>query len=301
MSDGIGGMPFCATRDKACSEARDNPGTTDSGPKRSPRWRARLGAIDIALARSADEIAAVQKLRAERFRGAGTRADTDAFDPHCAHLLITKDSVPPALATARLRHMQGTDIWTASYSAQFYDLSALVRSNRTCLEIGRICIDPAHVADPDVLRALLAGLARAAQDTRAEILMGCASFPGADAQRHGAALAYLAAQHLGPTELRPDTRTVQSVALRQLSQSDRMTTWRQVPALLRLYLGLGGWVSDHAVIDHELDTLHVFTAVEVSAIPALRVQSLRKLCNGMTSENGDQGFAMTVAGPISVE
>jgi L-ornithine Nalpha-acyltransferase len=37
----------------------------------------------------------------------------------------------------------------------------------------------------------------------------------------------------------------------------------RLPPLLRTYLGMGGWVSDHAVVDRELDTLHVFTCVEV--------------------------------------
>ena len=48
-----------------------------------------------------------------------------------------------------------------------------------------------------------------------------------------------------------------------------------LPPLLRTYLGMGGWVSDHAVVDRELDTLHVFTCVEVDRVPAARAASLR--------------------------
>ena len=48
-----------------------------------------------------------------------------------------------------------------------------------------------------------------------------------------------------------------------------------MPALLRTYLGMGGWVSDHAVIDRTLNTLHVFTGVEISAIPKSRARLLR--------------------------
>ena len=36
-----------------------------------------------------------------------------------------------------------------------------------------------------------------------------------------------------------------------------------LPPLLKFYLKLGGKVSDHAVIDRELDTLHVFTYVNL--------------------------------------
>jgi hypothetical protein len=38
---------------------------------------------------------------------------------------------------------------------------------------------------------------------------------------------------------------------------------------------MGGWVSDHAVIDKQMDTLHVFTGLEISAIPDARKKLLR--------------------------
>ena len=30
---------------------------------------------------------------------------------------------------------------------------------------------------------------------------------------------------------------------------------------------MGGWVSDHAVVDRQMNTLHVFTGLEIAAIP----------------------------------
>ena len=38
---------------------------------------------------------------------------------------------------------------------------------------------------------------------------------------------------------------------------------------------MGGWLSDHAVEDRGLDTLHVFTCVEVEKVPTARAESLR--------------------------
>jgi putative hemolysin len=52
---------------------------------------------------------------------------------------------------------------------------------------------------------------------------------------------------------------------------------RHMPPLLRTYLMMGGWVSDHAVIDRHLNTLHVFTGVEIGTIPATRKRLLRAL------------------------
>ena len=48
-----------------------------------------------------------------------------------------------------------------------------------------------------------------------------------------------------------------------------------MPPLLRSYPAMGGWVSDHAVVDRDLNTLHVFTGLEIAAIPPARVKALR--------------------------
>ena len=50
-----------------------------------------------------------------------------------------------------------------------------------------------------------------------------------------------------------------------------------MPPLLRTYLMMGGWVSDHAVMDRQLGTMHVFTGVEIKAIPPARARALRAL------------------------
>lgn len=57
--------------------------------------------------------------------------------------------------------------------------------------------------------------------------------------------------------------------------TDRRAGLAGLPPLLRTYLGMGGWVSDHAVVDRDLDTLHVFTCVEVDKVPPARAASLR--------------------------
>jgi len=51
---------------------------------------------------------------------------------------------------------------------------------------------------------------------------------------------------------------------------------RHMPPLLRSYLVMGGWVSDHAVIDNELNTLHVFTGIEIKRVPPERARLMRR-------------------------
>ena len=52
---------------------------------------------------------------------------------------------------------------------------------------------------------------------------------------------------------------------------------KAMPPLLRSYLLMGGWVSDHAVRDRDLGTLHVFTGLEVGRVPVRRKRVLRGL------------------------
>ncbi|MCC5955482.1 MAG: GNAT family N-acetyltransferase [Natronohydrobacter sp.] len=260
-------------------------GNRDCDPFRDPaaapvQWGFALGVLHVGLASSTADMAAVQRLRDTRFRGAPGVSDMDRFDPLCRHLLIRKAADQEVLAAARLRVLQDASSIRDCYTAQFYDLGELGDSRRRCLEIGRICIDAAHVHDPDLLRALLAGLTRMALESGSELLIGCASFRGADPARHAGALRYLAANHIGPVHLRPGRAVTHVLDLPTAGEGAEMTGLRQVPALLRLYLGLGGWVSDHAVIDHELDTLHVFTAVEAAAIPPARLRALQLLARG---------------------
>lgn len=224
-------------------------------------------------------MAQVAALRQVRFRG-NKGGDLDRFDPLCQHLLITERDGTEALACARLRVLDGAAL-DQGYSAQFYDLSPLVRAGLRGLELGRICIAAERRQDPDILRALLAGIARRADAMAVDLLIGCASFKGNDPDRHAAALGWLRARHVGPADLCPGKRDTLAFDLPQpASMADQKGALQSIPPLLRMYLGMGGWVSDHAVRDPNLDTLHVFTAVEIARIPPNRKRLLMGLTQG---------------------
>ncbi|MBN2760784.1 MAG: GNAT family N-acetyltransferase [Rhodobacteraceae bacterium] len=235
-----------------------------------------LGRLSLRAAQSAADMAQVAHLRKVRFR-ANKGADLDAFDPLCTHIMITENGQDTALACGRLRLLDGAAI-EAGYSAQFYDLSPLAEAGLRALELGRICIADDRKQDPDILRALLSGIATYSDAERVDLLIGCASFEGDDPARHAHALGFLRARHIGPAPLAPRKRSALAFDLPEAgSLADQKAALQSVPPLLRLYLGMGGWVSDHAVRDPNLDTLHVFTAVEIARIPPGRKRLLRAM------------------------
>ena len=166
---------------------------------------------------------------------------------------------------------------TASYSAQFYDLSRLSAYPSALAELGRFCIHPDH-PDPDILRLAWGALTRIVDETGVELLFGCTSFEGSDPANYHDALALLKARHVAPDHLRPGQKSPDAFAFAD-HKPDLKRALIGMPPLLRTYLMMGGWVSDHAVIDNALDTLHVFTGLEIAAIPPARARVLRALAS----------------------
>lgn len=238
------------------------------------------GRYQARLAQDQADIARAQALRFRSFlqrRGLaqGKGLDADEFDGLCGHVLLEERDngrlvgcyrLLPIAVGASLRH---------SYAGQAYDLSALEDYGGAKLELGRFCLDP-DCHDPDILRLAWAAMTRIVDAGGVKLLFGCSSFDGAAPGRHQVALALLR-NHLAPAQWAPRPRAAE--VHRYSEETAPPTLPREaitgLPALLRTYLAMGGWVSDHAVIDRNLDTLHVFTAVEIDRIPPARARALR--------------------------
>lgn len=239
-------------------------------PTRS-RFRARL-------ARGAGDMRAVQRLRQLTFRGGALAGmDEDRFDDLCLHVLVEQAATGALVCCFRILPLAGGAQITRSYSAQFYDLSALVPFAGPIVEIGRFCIHP-DWRDPDILRVAWAELTAYVDTHEVTMLFGCSSFAGTDAARYLDAFAMLRDRHLAPRRWGPRIKAPLVYRYAQAvgrHKPDARAGLRGMPPLLRTYLGMGGWVSDHAVIDRQLNTLHVFTGVEIATIPAARKRLLR--------------------------
>lgn len=234
----------------------------------------RRGRLSVRRAVSAGEIVAAQRLRHQCFRG-GPGLDADGFDAAAGHWLV-KDDSGRLVACFRLTEIADAAALETCYSAQFFDLAPLAGLAFPMLELGRFCACPDRL-DPDILRMAWGALAGEVDKTEARVLFGCTSFRGADPAAHAAALALLPQGHLAPAGRMPRARPAGAVALPADPPADPKTALAALPPLLRSYLGMGGWVADHAVPDPDLDTLIVFTAVEIAAIPPARARALRAI------------------------
>jgi putative hemolysin len=234
----------------------------------------RKGRYSARLAIAAADVLACQQLRHLCFFG-GVGVDQDAFDPACDHMMVFDAERGQLVCTFRILHLgSGADIET-SYAAQYYDLTGLSGFRSGMVEIGRFCCDP-EILSPDVLRVAWAALTQIVDVSGAEMLFGCSSFAGTDAAPYAAAFGTLAHRHLGPAPVRPLQKAQETVALADFSSAPRAAI-TQMPPLLKTYLGMGGWVSDHAVIDREMNTLHVFTGLFTKDVPAARARALRAM------------------------
>lgn len=225
----------------------------------------------------AQDIAAAQALRHLCFHGTPGR-DADRFDATCRHVLIEDARDGTLVGCFRLMALASGAEIAHSYSAQFYDLAALARFAAPMVELGRFCIHPDH-PDPDILRLAWAGLTRIVDDHKAGLLFGCSSFKGTAPAPYLDAFAALGAGHLAPARWGPGVKApevfpfARALACRP---PDPRRAAQTMPPLLRSYLAMGGWVSDHAVVDAAMNTLHVFTGLEIGAIPPARARSLRQ-------------------------
>lgn len=234
------------------------------------------GNYTARTAASPQDIEDAQRLRARCF-GLPVSRDADAFDECCAHILIEDDATGALVCTFRMQELTGAEL-SASYAAQYYELSALETFEGRMVEMGRFCIDP-DLRDPDILRVAWAAMTAYVDDHDVQLLFGCSSFAGTETKEYLDAFAMLKARHLAPTRWLPRVKApdVFRFAARLRRKPDLKKAMAHMPPLLRTYLMMGGWVSDHAVVDRQMNTLHVFTGVEIGAIPAARKRLLRAL------------------------
>ncbi|MBB97712.1 MAG: ornithine-acyl-ACP acyltransferase [Rhodobacteraceae bacterium] len=232
------------------------------------------GKYRASLATGPDDLAQALALRGLCFGLPGP--DGDSFDDFCQHVIVREIRSGRVICCYRLMLLEDGSQVDRSYSAQFYDLSALSDFPGRLVELGRFCIHP-DFSDPDILRVAWGAMTRLVDAQGIEMLFGCSSFAGTKTEAYLDVFAMLKARHLGPARWLPRVKAPEifRYAARLRRKPDAKQAMLAMPPLLRTYLLMGGWVSDHAVVDHQMNTLHVFTGLEIGAIPPGRKKLLR--------------------------
>lgn len=236
-----------------------------------PQFRARL-------ATTAQELRAAQRLRYEVFveelGGDGelvdhqARLEQDRFDPFYDHLILSDENhAGRIIGVYRLLRSEQAQRAGQFYSEDEYDLTPLKRTGRKLLELGRSCV-AAEYRGGMAMFHLWQALARYVQAHEIEILFGVASFHGTDAGALAQPLSLLHHRHLAPPELRVRAcaGAYQPLDLIEEGGIDRVAAMRQMPALIKAYLRLGGFVGDGAFIDHRFNTLDICLIMDTAAM-----------------------------------
>ena len=238
--------------------------------------------FSVRLADGPEDLRAAQRLRYEVFvaeLGAdgphvdhNARLEKDEFDPFFDHLLLedlSRASGDQVVAVYRLLRDDQMPSVGRYYSETEYELTVLKHSGRKLMELGRSCLHPEYRGGAAML-VMWNGLAEYVADHGIEVMFGTASFHGTDVAALAPSLSLLHERHLAPPELR--VRAVaerfQPMDLIPYDQIDRKPAMLGVPALIKAYLRLGGYVGEGAYVDHAFNTTDICLVMDAHRLSA---------------------------------
>ena len=239
----------------------------------------RVGRYRARYASSQIDVLAAQSLRYQCFNLSNKdELDVDDFDALCQHVLIENLETEKLICCYRILKFDSGKNISSSYSSQFYDLKVIENFTEPMIEVGRFCIDP-EVNDPSVVLTAWAALAQIVDHNQTEFLFGCSSFEGIEKEKYFDSFALLRDRYMAPDHWRPKIKAAQVFCYSKdlIYKVDKKKALLNMPPLLKTYLSMGAWVSDHAVVDLNMKTLHLFTGMEISKIPKSRKKFLLNL------------------------
>jgi putative hemolysin len=234
--------------------------------------------FQLRLAGSEAEMRAAQRLRYRVFvtelGGDGALVDhdvgleADRFDPFFDHLMLLDHRRAEDDRVVGVYRVMRTDQATRAgqfYSEDEYDLTRLRATGRPLLELGRSCVHPDYRGGTAMMH-LWNGLAEYIATHGIEVMFGVASFHGLDPAPLAGPLSLLHHRHLAPADIRPVARDAgfQPMDLIAADDLDRPAAIRAMPALIKAYLRLGGFVGQGAFIDRPFNCIDVCLVMDVA-------------------------------------
>ncbi|MEQ8965452.1 MAG: GNAT family N-acyltransferase [Azospirillaceae bacterium] len=253
----------------------------ESYPVGEHGWSLRAGNLEVRLAESPREVTAAQALRYSVFyeemaakpspEMAREGRDFDIFDDAADHLLVIdreKGTGPSGVVgTYRLIRRANAARVGRFYTADEYDIGAILDYPGELLELGRSCVS-AHYRTGQTMQLLWRGIAAYVFEHDIELMFGCASIPGVDTESLALPLSYLYHYHLAPPAFRvkalPERHT--EMAILPPHRIDQRAAQAVLPPLIKGYLRLGGFVGDGAVVDPQFHTTDVCVVVKTDLV-----------------------------------
>jgi putative hemolysin len=260
-------------------------------PKAPAATLARLGDLEVRLAVSKREIRRAQRLRYQVFYremravpskvAMMVRRDEDQFDAICDHVLVLDHSPtaagkrrwtrrPRIVGTYRLLRGDVARRNRGFYTQGEYDIAPLLLAagpDVRVMELGRSCVMRSH-RSKRTLELLWQGVWNYARAHRIDVMIGCASFEGADPSAHALGLSFLHHHASAGAEWRARAHDHLRVDMDMMPKEaiDAKAAIRALPPLIKGYLRLGATIGDGAVIDRQFGTTDVFVVMPVASI-----------------------------------
>lgn len=256
----------------------------------------RAGNLAVRLALTSHEIEAAQALRYrifyEEMQGIPSpevrnlKRDYDEFDAYCDHLLVMDydhAAGDQVVGTYRLLRRSAMQKLGRFYSQSEFDITPILLEEGEILELGRSCVDEQY-RNRAVMQLLWRGIGAYVSAHDIKLMFGCASFTGTDLGQHALPLAYLYHYHLAPAELRATALPDQYIEMNRMPKEaiDAKEAFAALPALIKGYLRLSGYIGHGAVIDPHCNTVDVGIVVKTDRVTDKYAQ--RYSSNGAKSE-----------------
>jgi len=256
---------------------------------RADQWPvlAATGPLEVRLAETDAEVEAAQRLRYQVFyeemsaipspEMRSSRRDFDRFDEFCDHLLVVDRSVaddegqPKVVGTYRMIREVYAQKAGGFYTSTEYDLSPMLEAwpaSTRYLELGRSCILKEWRSKTSTMQLLWRGLMAYCARFSSEVMFGCASLHGTDAQKLALPLSYLYHYHRMEPGMRVRARPELYAEMNLMPKEavDLKQALRELPPLVKGYLRAGCRIGDGAFIDRQFDTTDVFIYLPVKDI-----------------------------------
>ena len=252
-----------------------------------PESLGRIGSLEIRLATRKKDIRKAQKLRFKVFyeeggaiadrRSALTRRDICPFDRICDHLLVIDHDAksrlgrrkPRVVGAYRLLRQDVAERNGGFYTASEYDIAPLLARHpgKRFLELGRSCVHK-DWRSRKTLELMWRGIWTYVRHHRIDVMIGCASLPGANSLSHALPLSFLHHHASAPDAWQASAIAGRGVPMDMLRAEsiDRRRALDALPPLVKGYLRIGAKFGAGAVVDRQFGTTDVLVVMPVAEI-----------------------------------